>query len=100
MAVVALLHDVEDASLHGLQTVLNVRNGTFEDYITGIVNEPVLIHSRELEAFVLLSAFSAVIGNRRIYGITGITGITGIAGIAGIAGISGISVFSVFSVFS
>ena len=31
--VVKPLHCVEDATLHGLEAVFNVRNGAFEDYV-------------------------------------------------------------------
>ena len=47
-SVVHALHRVEDASLYRFQTILNMRNGTLEDHIRCIVEEPVLIHSAEV----------------------------------------------------
>ena len=47
-AVVHALHRVQDAALHRLQTVLNVRHGPFEDDVRGIVQEPVLIHAAQV----------------------------------------------------
>ncbi len=47
-AVVHALHRVEDASLHGLQAVLQVGNGSVENAVAGIVEEPVLIHAAQM----------------------------------------------------
>ena len=47
-AVVHALHRVEDASLHGLQTVLDMGDGTIQDAITGVVQEPVLVHAAQV----------------------------------------------------
>ena len=47
-AVVHAAHGVQDAALHGFQTVLDMRYGTLQDDIAGIVEEPVLVHSREM----------------------------------------------------
>ena len=44
-AVVHALHRVHNAALHGLEAVLNVRHGTFQDYIAGVIQEPVLVHA-------------------------------------------------------
>ena len=47
-SVVQTLHGVEDASLNGLQSVVDVGDGTFQDNVGGIVQKPVLIHAGEL----------------------------------------------------
>ena len=47
-AVVHALHGVQYASLHGLQSVLYVRHGTFQYHIRSIVQEPVLIHAAQV----------------------------------------------------
>ena len=48
LAVVHPLHSVEDTALHGLQTVLDGRHGALQNHIGGIVQEPVLVHAREV----------------------------------------------------
>ena len=47
-AVVHALHGVQYASLHRLQTVLDMRHGTFQDYVAGVIQKPVLVHSRKV----------------------------------------------------
>ena len=47
-SVVHAFHGVKNASLHGFQSVLYMGNGTFQDYIRGIVEEPVLIHAAQM----------------------------------------------------
>ena len=47
-AVIHALHGVENASLHGFESVLDVGDGTLQDYIRSIVEEPVLVHSAEV----------------------------------------------------
>ena len=47
-AVVHALHRVHDAALHGLEAVLDVGHGTFQDDIRGVVQEPVLVHPRQV----------------------------------------------------
>ena len=42
--VVHLVHRMQNPALHGLQTILQSRNGTLQDYITGIFNKPILVH--------------------------------------------------------
>ena len=56
-AVVEALHRVEDAALHGFEAVAEVRHGAFEDDIGGVVEEPVLVHARELVARIRVAAF-------------------------------------------
>ena len=34
--------------MHGFQTVAQVRHGTFEDYVRGVIQEPVLVHATEV----------------------------------------------------
>ena len=46
-AIIALLHSVENAALHGLESVINMGNGSVEDYIRSIIQEPLTIHSGE-----------------------------------------------------
>ena len=47
-AIVHPLHRVHNAALHGFETVLNVGNGAVENRIRGIVEEPRLIHPRQV----------------------------------------------------
>ena len=47
-AVVHPLHRVHNSSLHGLETVLDVGNGAVENRIRRIVEEPRLIHPRQV----------------------------------------------------
>ena len=47
-SVIHSLHRVQYASLHGLQSVLDMRHGTLENHIGGIVEEPVLVHSAKM----------------------------------------------------
>ena len=46
--VVHAFHGVHDTSLHRLEAVLNIGNGTFKDNIRRVVKEPVLVHAREV----------------------------------------------------
>ena len=48
--VVEQLHGMEDAPLHGLQTVLDVGDGAFKNHIARIVKKPALKHAAELMA--------------------------------------------------
>ena len=50
------------APLHGLEPVGYMRHGTFQNYITGIVEKPVFVHSRKLvcDIFVLRIARTVV----------------------------------------
>jgi hypothetical protein len=47
-SVIEALHRVQDASLHGLQAIVEVRHGTLKDDVRGIVQKPVLIHAAQL----------------------------------------------------
>ena len=53
-AVVDGLHGVENTPLHGLQTVLDMGHGAFEDDIRCVIEEPVLVHACELAHPALL----------------------------------------------
>jgi hypothetical protein len=39
---------VQDTSLYGFQSVLDMWNGTVEDGIRGIVQKPVLVHATQM----------------------------------------------------
>ena len=47
-SIVHSFHGVEDTSLHRFETILDVRNGTLQDDIRSIVEEPVLVHAAEM----------------------------------------------------
>ena len=47
-SVVEFAHRMQDAPLHRLQSVVDVRHGTFQNHIRGIVQKPVLVHARQL----------------------------------------------------
>ena len=47
-SVVHALHGVQDAALHWLQSVLDMRHGTLQNHVGGIVEKPVLIHAAEM----------------------------------------------------
>ena len=46
--VVHALHRVQYSALHGFQSVLDMRHGTFENHIRGVVQKPVLIHAAQM----------------------------------------------------
>ena len=46
-SIIHTLHGVKDAALHGFEPVAQMRNGTLKDDIGGIVEKPLLVHSRE-----------------------------------------------------
>ena len=47
-AVVEAFHGVQDTALNGFQTVVDVRNGTLQNYIRCVIEEPVLVHAAQL----------------------------------------------------
>ena len=47
-SVVHALHRMQDAPLHGLQSVFDMRHGPFQNHIAGIVQEPVLVHAAQV----------------------------------------------------
>ena len=62
-SVVEPLHGVQDAPLHGFETVAQVGHGTLENHVGGIVKEPVLVHPGELEvAFGIAGFLRLVVG--------------------------------------
>jgi hypothetical protein len=46
--IVHTLHGVQDTTLYGLETVAYMRHGTLQDYIRGIVQKPILVHTAEM----------------------------------------------------
>ena len=54
VAVVGLLHGMQDAPLHGLEAVLDVWHGTLKYHIGGIVEKPVLVHAAQLQFFIFM----------------------------------------------
>ena len=47
-------HGVQDAPLHGLQSVHDVGYGAFQYHVRGIVQKPVLVHAAQLVLHVLV----------------------------------------------
>ena len=47
-------HGVQDASLHGFQSVHDVGHGAFQNDVRGIVQKPVLVHAAQLVFHVLV----------------------------------------------
>ena len=47
-SVIHALHGVQDASLHGLQSVLDMGHGTLQDHVGGIVEKPILVHAAQM----------------------------------------------------
>ena len=39
---------MQDTALHGFQTVAQMGHGALEDYVRGVIQEPVLIHAAEV----------------------------------------------------
>ena len=52
VAIVGLLHGMHDAALHRLEAVLDVRHGTLQDHVGGIVEKPVLVHAAQLQFLI------------------------------------------------
>ncbi len=48
LAVIHALHGMKDTALNGLQAVLNGRHGTLQYHIRGIIEEPILVHTRQV----------------------------------------------------
>ena len=47
-AIVHSFHRVENASLHRFQTVAQMGHGSLQDYVAGVIQEPVLIHAAKM----------------------------------------------------
>ena len=47
-SVVHTLHRVKDTALHRFQAVLDMRHGTLQNNIRGIIQEPILIHTAQV----------------------------------------------------
>ena len=60
-AIVQALHRMEDAALYGFQAIADMRHGTFEDDIRGVVEKPRLKHSRQLMLTVLAACCGAIV---------------------------------------
>ena len=45
--ILSLAHRVENTPLHGFQTILNMGHSTLQDNIRGIVQKPILVHTRQ-----------------------------------------------------
>ena len=52
--VIYPVHGMQDAALHGFETVDDVRYGPVKDDVRGIVEEPVLEHAGQLEPYAVL----------------------------------------------
>ena len=52
-AIIDYLHGMQDATLHRLQSVGQVRHGTLQDDVTRIVEEPVLVHAAQMVYLVI-----------------------------------------------
>ena len=52
-AIIDYLHGMQDATLHRLQSVGQVRHGTLQDDVTRIVEEPVLVHATQMVYLVI-----------------------------------------------
>ena len=68
VAVVALFHHVHDAALHRFQAIFDVWHRTLQNHIAGVVEKPILVHTRELQFLVFgqfvgrMGRSSAVVG--------------------------------------
>ena len=74
-AVVDRLHGVEDASLHGFEAILDVGHGALQNHVGGVVEEPVLVHARQLaHAGLLLHQAAEAARPARLCGGGGVDG--------------------------
>ena len=53
-AVVHAFHGVQDASLHGFETIGQMRHGAFQYDVRGIIQEPVLVHAVQVMSDAIL----------------------------------------------
>ena len=60
-AIVQALHGMENAALYGFQAIADMRHGTFEDDIRGVVEKPRLKHSRQLMLTILAARCGAIV---------------------------------------
>ena len=63
--IIHLLHGMEDASLHWLETIHDVRHGTFQNHVGGIVQKPVLIHATQVVRNAILISCWVIVRLRR-----------------------------------
>ena len=73
-SVVDDLHGVQDTPLHGFEAVLDMGYGAFENHVRSVVQEPVLIHARQLahaplllRQAVELARLGRSFGDRRLF---------------------------------
>ena len=64
-SVVDAPHGVQDASLHRLQPVVDVRHGPLQDHVRGIIQKPALIHARQVAHTVRAPATGQHIASTR-----------------------------------
>ena len=57
-------HGVQNTPLHRLESVLHVRNGSFQDDIRSVIEEPITVHTRQLAHAALLGEQLAVFARR------------------------------------
>ena len=63
-SVVHSFHGVEDASLYGFESVIEMRNSTLKDDVAGIFEEPRLVHPAEVVGDAILHQCWVVVGVR------------------------------------
>ena len=63
------LHGVKDTTLHRFETISQVGHSTLQDNIRGIVQEPVLVHTREAAHAILCRGQRTILTLRSIYDI-------------------------------
>jgi hypothetical protein len=61
-AIIHAFHGMQDPSLHRLQSIDDMRHRPFQDDIGGIINEIVLVHSREAGNLYLLTGMVLSMG--------------------------------------
>ena len=64
-SVIESLHRVQDAALHGFESVAQMRHGAFQNNIGGIIQKPVAIHPGELVCCVVVFLFLRCVGRMR-----------------------------------
>ena len=52
-AIIDDVHGMQYSALHGLQTIHHIRDGTLQDDIRSVVQEPMLVHSAQVMDLVL-----------------------------------------------
>ena len=57
-AVLELFHRVENAALHGLQAIAQMRHSALHDYVTGVIEKIIGIHATQ----ILVLMHSTIVG--------------------------------------